>query len=175
MGDTRDVNRSLLGLMGQTVDVMMQANTRVAMEAADIVINPALEGFGSLDWRRSAELAAEGYRAAEAMKDKLLPLALDEAAWAAYRGARAGAAQVELAGAAVPVGRRAPCRRTSGASRKSWRRTSASPSTSTLLETDLETFAGLDRYETVGWQLAKRTAVRDFVSTRARRPMRRRS
>ena len=88
MGDTRTVSRSLLGLMGQTVDVMMQASTRDAMKAADIVINPPLEGFASLDWRRSAELAADGYRAAEAMKDKLLPLALDEAQWAAYQRRR---------------------------------------------------------------------------------------
>ena len=52
-GDTNDVSRSMLGLMGQTVDVMMQANTRAAMQSADIVINPAVKAFGSLDWRRS--------------------------------------------------------------------------------------------------------------------------
>ena len=45
MGDKRTVNYSLMGLMGQTVDVMMQANTRRAMQGADIVINPALEEF----------------------------------------------------------------------------------------------------------------------------------
>ena len=33
MGDTRTVSRSLLGLMGQTVDVMMQAWTRASMRA----------------------------------------------------------------------------------------------------------------------------------------------
>src|SRR5262249_19001347 len=73
-GDTRTVSRSLLGLMSETVDVMMQASTRDSLKAADIVINPPLEGFTSLDWRRSTELAAVGYQAAEAMKDQLLPL-----------------------------------------------------------------------------------------------------
>ena len=88
MGDKRTVSRSLLGLISQTIDVMMQANTRETMKEADIVINPPLEGFGSLDWRRSAELAADGYRAADAMKEKLLPFALDEAQWAAYQQRR---------------------------------------------------------------------------------------
>ena len=96
MGEKRTVNYSLMGLMGQTVDVMMQASTRRAMQAADIVINPSLEEFASLDWRRNEALADAGYKAAEAMKDKLLPLALDDAAWAAYRG---GAPRAEEVGA----------------------------------------------------------------------------
>src|SRR4029453_12416722 len=45
MGEKRTVNYSLIGLMGQTVDVLMQANTRRAMQAADIIINPRLEKF----------------------------------------------------------------------------------------------------------------------------------
>ena len=88
MGDKRTVSRSLLGIISETVDVMMQAKTRETLKEADIVINPPLEGFGSLDWRRSAELAADGYRAAGAMKEKLLPFALDEAQWAAYQQRR---------------------------------------------------------------------------------------
>ena len=130
MGDTRTVNYSLFGLMGQTVDVMMQANTRAVMRAADIVINPPLEDFGSLDWRRSAELADEGYRAAEAMKDRLLPLALDEAGWVAYQDGRQRAAEDDASRAAVPVGRRARSHRTSVASRTPCAHGSDSRSTS---------------------------------------------
>jgi NTE family protein len=155
MGDTRTVNRSMVAMLGQTVDVMMLATTRAALKSADIVINPSLANFGSLDWRRSEELAEEGYRAAEVMKERLLPLAVDDAEWAAY------------------LERRQARRRTAwpppefitivGATPSDQNRINAelAPFVGTraldvnALETRLETFAGLDRYETVGWQLAE--------------------
>ena len=152
MGDTRTVSRSLFGLMSQTIDTMMQASTRRSMASADIVINPALTDYNSLDWRRSAELAIEGYRAAEAMKDKLLPLAVSDSAWALYQQQRQARRRtswsvpqfVTLSGImpadtarieqllATRVGQ---------------------PLDVDALEADLETLTGLDRYETVGWRL----------------------
>jgi len=153
MGDTRTINRSILGLMNQTIDVMMQATTRTSMTAADIVINPPLQGFASLDWRRSPELAAEGYRAAEAMKDRLLPLAVDESQWTAYLEARRArrktawpAPQFVSVVGAVPSDR---------ARMESLLAPFVGEQTLDVqkLETTLETFAGLDRYETVGWEL----------------------
>jgi NTE family protein len=153
MGDTRAVNRSMLALMGQTVDVMMQATTRAALQSADIVINPPLQGFGSLDWRRSTELADEGYRAAEAMKDRLLPLAIDEAQWSAYierRNARRRRAWpspefISIVGATPSDRARIDADLTPFI---------GAPALDVgALETRLETFAGLDRYETVSWQL----------------------
>ena len=155
MGDTRTVNYSLMGLMGQTVDVMMQANTRVAMRGADIVINPQLEGYGSLDWRRNAALAEEGYRAAEAMKEKLLPLALGNAAWTAYLEQRRARRQSQLPSPAFLS--------VVGATSSDQQRMElvlaphvGRPLDVALLEFDLETFAGLDRYETVDWRLIDR-------------------
>jgi NTE family protein len=154
MGDTRTVNYSMLGLMGQTVDVMMQANTRAAMKSADIVINPTLEGFGSLDWRRSDKLAEDGYRAAEVMKDKLLPLAIDDRAWQAYQAERQARRRSQLA---MPefisiVGAVASDRRRMEQVLQPY---VGRPLDVKTLETDLETFVGLDRYETVGWQLVE--------------------
>jgi NTE family protein len=166
MGDTRSVNYSLLGLMGQTVDVMMQANTRASMREADLVINPPLVGFGSLDWRRSEELAADGYRAAEAMKDKLLPLAIDEQAWTVYQAQREARRQVQLA---TPeflsiVGAVASDRRRM---EEVLQGHVGQPIDVAVLETELETFAGLDRYETVGWQLVEESG-RHGLQVRAR-------
>jgi NTE family protein len=150
--DPRKVSRSLLGLMSQTVDVMMQASTRAAMRAADVVITPTLEDFASLDWRRSGELDAAGYRAAEALKEKLLPLALDEPGWAAYQEARKTRRKTELATpqflsvvGAVPSDQLRIERVLSPSVGK--------PLDLAGLERNLASFAGLDRYETVGWQL----------------------
>ncbi len=154
MGEKRTVSSSMLGLMGQTVDVMMAASTRNAMKAADLIINPPLVGFGSLDWRRNTALAEEGYRAAEAMKDKLLPLALDEAQWAAYQEQRRARRRtgfptpefLTISGVAS---------RDQDRMEDVLQRRIGQPLDVPALESDLETFAGLDRYETVGWELAE--------------------
>ena len=54
-------------------------------ELADVVVNVPLKEFGSLDWRRSADLITEGYKAAEAMRDRLLPLAVSESDYERWR------------------------------------------------------------------------------------------
>ena len=59
--DLKTVDTSLLGLAGETLDAMMRASTKVAIKQADIIINVRLAAYGSLDWRRSAELIEEGY------------------------------------------------------------------------------------------------------------------
>lgn len=155
MDETRDVNRSMLALMSQTVDVMMLAATRTTLKAADIVINPDVKDFGSLDWRRNVELADAGYRAAEAMKDRLLPLAITDAEWAAYVQQRQARRKVAWpAPHFISV---------AGATSSDQARIEAAlaplvgaPALDVdVLETRLEEFAGLDRYETVSWQLAE--------------------
>ena len=149
------VNRSLLGLMSKTISVMMEANSRASIESADLVIRPDLDGFDSLDWRRSEELIATGYQAAEAMKDKLLPLAVSETEWAGYLEQRQTRRQSQWpAPQFVTV---------EGATSSDQARIEAvlAPLVGqkaldvAVLESTLETFAGLDRYETVGWQLAE--------------------
>jgi NTE family protein len=86
-GDDETV-ASLLGLMSQTIDAMMQTTIREALKSANVVVDPDLTGFGSTDWRRSVELAQRGYQAAEAQKDKLLPYAMGEAEYDRFRAAR---------------------------------------------------------------------------------------
>ena len=66
----------------------MENATRRALVDADLVITPDLEGFGSLDWRRSDALADRGYEAAEAVSDELLQHTVSEAVWDAWRRAR---------------------------------------------------------------------------------------
>lgn len=162
MAEKRTVNLSMLGLMGQTVDVMMTANTRAAMKQADIVINPPLVGFASLDWRKSEALAQDGYNATEALKDKLLPLALDETQWAAYKEQRAkrrrqdfpAPAFLTIDGAVSSDERRM---------RRVLEPRIGQPLDITGLETDLEMLAGLDRYESVVWHLAEKDGAWGIV------------
>ena len=83
-----DEHIDALGQAGRAIDVMMENATRRALVDADLVIRPDLEGFGSLDWRRSDALADRGYAAAEAVSDELLQYTVSEAEWDAWRRAR---------------------------------------------------------------------------------------
>ena len=90
----------MLGLAGATLDAMMRASTKSSVADANVVINVPLKQYGSLDWRRGSDLIKEGYAAAEAMREQLLPLAVSEAEYAAVAGRRGRRA----------AGRRSRCR-----------------------------------------------------------------
>ena len=79
---------SLIALLGRTIDTMMTTSVRTALKDADIIVDPDLVGLTSMDWRRSVDLAERGYQAAEALRDKLLPLAVDAQAYDAFQAAR---------------------------------------------------------------------------------------
>src|SRR5258705_535802 len=124
---------------------MMRATTRAVLRDADIVINPARD-FGSFDWRKSDLLVADGYAAAEALKDKLVPLALDEKGWAAYQAQRdARRQQVAVPEFVVITGAAAGTREHM---QRTLRRFVGRPLDVAALEASLEQSAGLDRYET---------------------------
>ena len=79
---------SPIGLASQALDVMMTERTRVSLERADIVIVPELDDFSSTDWRRSDELIALGYAAADTASASLLPLALESEEWRRHQSDR---------------------------------------------------------------------------------------
>ena len=115
----------MFGVAGDTLDAMMRASTRRAIASADVVIDVPLEKYGSLDWRRAAALIDEGYRAAEAMRDRLLPFAVSEAEFEAWRRARQARRLKELPYAGLHRGRRLRQRATPSAWMRSWPGTSA--------------------------------------------------
>ena len=131
--------------------------------------------YGSLDWRRAAELIEEGYRAAEAMRDQLLPLAVSEAEFEAWRRARQARRRTDAAGAGVhrarglrPERREAPERAARAARRRAARHRRAR-------DGHRRCVAGLDRYETVTWRMiARRRARLRPARARPRQDLRRR-
>ena len=152
--DTRSTT-SLLGLAMETLDAMMRANTLRATTEVDMMINVPLEGFGSLDWRRAGDLIKQGYVAGEAMKERLLPLAVSEAEWQQWHDARMRARKTALpvpafvdvvgAGASDAQGMRMLLQQHVGV-----------PLDLTALEDSLRELGGLDRYETLSWALVTR-------------------
>jgi NTE family protein len=167
LSDREAVSTTMLGLAGATLDAMMRASTREAMKAADVVINVPLTQFGSLDWRRSSDLIEEGYRAAESMRDQLLPLAVSEAEYAAWlkgRDARRRSelpqpAFVTLEGFGTTDARRM---------QTLLARHVGVPLDSEALQEDLAMTSGLDRYETVTWHIIARPDGERGILVRAR-------
>ena len=169
VGDLEDqdaIKYSVFGVMGASLDAMMRANTKRALAAADIVLNVPVKSYGSLAWRRSDELIEEGYKATEAIKDQLLPHALPEAEWQAWVSRRAEARKTALASPAYVhlVGVK------SGDERRMSEVFNAhvgKPLDVAGLEHDLKELSGLDRYETIRWQLTTDAAGETGLTIRA--------
>lgn len=152
--DRKAVDPTMFGIAGGTIDAMMRASTRRALSAADVLIDVPLEKYGSLDWRKAADLIEEGYRAAEAMRDRLLPFAVSAAEFEAWKQARQARrrttlpspAFLELEGFASDDARRLEV--TLG-------RHVGAPLDITAVETDIAVVAGHDRYQTVTWAVVQ--------------------
>jgi NTE family protein len=152
LSDREGVSYTMFGVAGNTIDAMMRASTKRALTAADVVIDVPLEKYGSLDWRRHADLVEEGYKAAEAVRDRLLPFAVSEADYEAWRTARQARRKTELPPPAFI--------QLEGFAARDAKRleTLLSRHVGTALdvnavEHDIAVVTGLDRYQTVTWDL----------------------
>jgi NTE family protein len=146
------VEYSLFALMGQTVDSMMRANTLRALKAADLTIAVDVEGFGSLDWRRSTLLMQRGYEAAERHRDALLKYAVGDADWQAWLQGRNQRRRSD-----IPVPRSITTAGIVPADVATVSRMLArhvgQPVDIAAVEQDLSSLSGLDRYQSVDWQI----------------------
>ncbi len=151
------IDFSLLGLAMETLDAMMRANTLRAVTSADVMINVPLSSYGSLDWRRAAALIKEGYAAAEAMRERLLPMAVDEAAWQQWHAARQKVRRTTMP---VPAFAEVSGAGTSDAARMTLRlqQLVGVPFDFDALADTINEMGGLDRYETLSWELTARGA-----------------
>jgi NTE family protein len=75
-------------VLGRAMDTMMAMGMAKALQSADLVVVPDLRGLPGTDYRRSEDFVERGYQAAEAVKDRLLPYAVDEPAYEAWQAAR---------------------------------------------------------------------------------------
>ncbi len=79
---------SILGVVQRSFAVAIEGNERRSRGLATLVIEPELKGYNSSDYLKTPELAALGYKAAEAHKDELLKYAVDDKQWSAYIASR---------------------------------------------------------------------------------------
>ncbi len=54
LDDLKNVDYSMFGVMAETLDAMIRANSKTALAAADVLVNvPVVEQFGAFDWQKS--------------------------------------------------------------------------------------------------------------------------
>ena len=84
----RDQLTGILGVTGQMLSILTEQNVEVSiasMKPTDILISPELEGFSTGDFDRLPEIAPRGEEAARRVAERLRPLALPPAEFAALR------------------------------------------------------------------------------------------
>ena len=69
----------------RTITTVIIANSRRGMEAADVAVEPRLNGLSSMDWGKMREFIKMGYEAAEMQSDFLSALAVDEETWREWK------------------------------------------------------------------------------------------
>ncbi len=167
LSDRLGVSYTMFGVAGNTLDAMMRASTRRAITAADVVITVPLEEYGSLDWRRAPALIDEGYRAAEAMRDQLLPFAVSEAEFEAWRLTRQARRLKALPPPAFIDAEGFVASDTKRLNALMARHVGV-PLDIPTVEADIAIMAGLDRYETVTWRMVRDAARGYGLQVRAR-------
>ncbi|GMV46660.1 MAG: patatin [Pseudomonadota bacterium] len=78
----------LLGISAQVIALLTEQNVQASLAGLrleDIYVQPDLGGIGAGDFERSAEAAARGRAAAEALRGRLATLGVDAAAYARWR------------------------------------------------------------------------------------------
>ncbi len=164
LDDKTEVDYSLIGLVMETLDAMMRANTIKAASGADILINVPIKGFGSLDWRRAPDLIAAGYQGAEAMRDRLLPLAVSETEFQQWRDQRQARRLKTLPTPAFV--------RVAGAVQSDTLRFERAlalhvgqPLDLDALRDTVHELGGLDRYETLSWSIVNENGADGLLVT----------
>jgi len=83
---------SLFGVLGQTNSLLTVLNRRedvARLRPQDLLVVPDLGDISFADFERTGEAVDAGEAAARAVADQLRPLAVDDAAWAAFQARRA--------------------------------------------------------------------------------------
>ena len=75
---------SSVGVLGESLSVVVAANELRSMELADILVSVPLQNFESTDYKRSEEIIKLGYDAVQGKAAVLSRLSVDEATWQAY-------------------------------------------------------------------------------------------
>ena len=87
---------SMVGVLGRSIDVMMDSNLARSLKLADLVVRVDVSGFTTLDFGASDPIIRRGYEAAAAMKDVLTKYSLPQDEWDLFVAGRKSRKRTEL-------------------------------------------------------------------------------
>jgi NTE family protein len=151
--DEAPLPNTLFGILTSTLDSMMTSGTRQALKSADLIIIPDLKGLTGADWRRTDDLAAQGYKAAEAHAEELLKYQVDEATYAEWTRARAARRKSDPTNISRVVVEGLPEVETTHWTKVLETRHLGKPLSRTDLEDSILQISGSDRYEIIAYNL----------------------
>jgi NTE family protein len=151
--DPSPIPNTLFGVLTSTLDSMMTSGTRVALKSADLIIVPDLKGLTGSDWRRTGDLAAQGYKAAEAQASELLKYQIDEATYAEWMRARTARRKGNPPSVSKIIVQGLPEVETTHWTKVLQTRHLGKPLVRTELEDSILRISGSDRYEIIAYYL----------------------
>jgi len=148
--------KSLLGVAGRSISVMITDNERRNIGLADLVLMPDLQGFDAMAFQRYEDFRKVGYEAAARKEQMLKMLELSEGEYRAYQEARARKTRPEVTQPKfIEVeGDMAPRRK--AALIASLKANKDGVVTEKDLESELTKITGMGRYDTAGYQFIEK-------------------
>jgi NTE family protein len=144
---------TLFSVLGQTLDSMMTTATRQALKSADLIIVPDLRGLTGTDWRRTDDLVAQGYKAAEAMSATLLKYQVDAASYDEWMRTRQARRRTTVPAVSSVIVEGLPPAETRQVSAPLEARHVGRPVAREEIEDSILRISGTDRYEIISYTL----------------------
>ena len=164
MANRKELN-SLLGILGQTVAVVMAENVRRSLLDATVVIEPQLGKYTGDDYSFGNQIADAGYQSADRKAAALAPYAVSDREWEEY--IRARRARMAPHRTIVPtfIDITPPNVAGSRTIRSSLWGLLNKPLSLPRLENDLTTLTGSGRYESLRYGLEERSGREGLLVT----------
>jgi NTE family protein len=145
---------SSLGVLSQSISVVIAANELRSMQKADILISVPLTEYNSMEYKKEDALIQEGYKAAASKAAVLSAFSVDDASWQDYLAQRHSRRReapipqfVEVIGTKPSLARNME-RKLSGDLGK--------PVDPATLDRQLTNFAGVGRYSRLGYRMVEK-------------------
>jgi len=145
-------SQSLFGVLGRSVSVMIAANERRNMEAADILITVDLSKYTAIDYAAAPTIADQGYEGAKRKAPLLARLKVDEALWKQYLADRESKRITSLPTPSF-VKVTGITDSSSGRIERAFAEDLGKPINEQVIERRINRIAGLGRYSSLGYDL----------------------
>ncbi len=150
---------SLFGVLLQSISIATIENDRRSLRQADVIVAPDLENYTLLDFNAAEQLADLGYKGAEQKRLVLEKFAINETEWQEHLVARRARMRDDVpAPAALEVA--GADRKDAGEIRERLEPYIGRPLAPEQLEEDLTLIIGEGRYDSLGYEYARRDPKR---------------